>query len=107
MNITISVSEDVVQHLDKLELDNTNTIEEKLARLLEAEYRRRLARYSLTDRQLVQKYNMNFAQFEQERITEQRNYAWDVESDAIAWETAFDGIHTIQKKLSELLHANN
>lgn len=70
--------------------------------MLEAEYRRRLARYSLTDRQLAQKYHMSFEEFEQQRITEQRDYTWEVESDAIAWETAVDGIRAVQQQISDL-----
>jgi hypothetical protein len=41
--------------------DTISNINDKLALLLEAEYRRRLARYSLTDQQLAQKYQMSFA----------------------------------------------
>jgi hypothetical protein len=67
-------------------------------------YGRRLARYNLTDRQLRQKYQMSFEEFERQKVMEQRGYTWEVESDAIAWETAMDGIRTVQRQLSDLLH---
>jgi hypothetical protein len=34
--------------------------------------------------------------------TEQRGYTWEVESDAMAWETAVDGLRTVQRQLSDL-----
>jgi hypothetical protein len=45
---------------------------------------------------------MSFEEFERQRVTEQRGYTWEVESDAIAWETAVDGLRTVQKQLSDL-----
>ena len=102
MSVAIAISEGVAQHLSTLVLGDTDNIDQKLVLLLEAEYRRRLARYSLIDRQMSQKYAMSFEAFEQQRVTEQQNYSWDVESDAMAWETALDGIQTIQRKLVEI-----
>ena len=78
---------------------------EKLRMLLAAEYRRRLTHYSLTNRQLTQKYKMSFEAFERQQITKQQGYTWDVESDAIAWETAVDGIRTMERQLAELAAA--
>jgi hypothetical protein len=98
----ITVSDEVAQHLDSLSFDQVGDINAKLRILLEAEYRRRLARYSLTDRQLSQKYKMNFEAFEQQQLTKQQGYTWEVESDAIAWETAIDGIRTMERQLAEL-----
>ena len=45
---------------------------------------------------------MSFDQFERQRITKQRGYTWEVESDAMAWETAVDGVRTVQQQLSGL-----
>ncbi|MBK9095589.1 MAG: hypothetical protein IPM84_23105 [Anaerolineae bacterium] len=102
MSVTTTLSDSVVRHLNDLSFGQTNSINDKLTLLLEAEYRRRLARYSLTDRQLAQKYVMSFDDFEQQRITEQRGYTWEVESDAMAWETAVDGIRTVRQQISDL-----
>lgn len=103
MSMTITVSNEIARHLDDLTFDNTLDIEGKLRSLIIAEYQRRLARFRLTDRQMTQKYNKSFAAFEQEQITRQKGYTWEVESDAIAWETAIDGMQTIEQQLSSLL----
>lgn len=100
---TISISKEIAQHLDSLSFGEAKDVDEKLRTLLEAEYRRRLARYSLTDRQLSQKYNMDFKSFEKNKITKKKGYSWEVESDAISWETAVDGIETMQEQLTKLL----
>jgi hypothetical protein len=39
---------------------------------------------------------MNFEAFERQQVTKQQGYTWEVESDAMAWETAIDGIRTMQ-----------
>jgi hypothetical protein len=46
---------------------------------------------------------MSFVEFERQRITEQRGYTWEVESDAIAWETAVDGVRMVQGQLGNLV----
>ncbi len=74
--------------------------------LLEAEYRRHLTRYNLTDRQLRAKYGMDFVEFETQQITAKENYSWDVESDALAWEIAADGLETLQTNLAELTRSS-
>lgn len=66
---------------------------------LEAEYYHRLVRYQLTDHQLQQKYGVTFAEFEQAQVSAGANHLWEDESDAIAWETAINGIETMQRQL--------
>ena len=73
-----------------------------LLELLRAEYRRRLAQYENLDRALRAKYGLTFAQFEHRNIVRQRNFSWEVESDAMAWEQAQDGIKTLKRRLKEL-----
>ena len=102
MSTTITLSEDVADHLSNLTVGQTENVDKKLRLLLIAEYRRRLTRYRLTDEQMSQKYNMSFAAFEDRQMTKQLNYSWDVESDAIVWETAVDGIRTTKRQLAEL-----
>ena len=102
MSIMITISDEIAQHLNALTLGQTSDLDEKLRMLLAAEYRRRLTHFNLTDRRLSQKDNMKFSDFEEREITKQRGYTWDVESDAIAWETAVDGIGTVQRQLAEL-----
>jgi hypothetical protein len=96
------VSDEVAQHLERLACGQSGDLHEKLRRLLAAEYRRRLTRYSLTDRQCTQKYQMSFEAFERQQLTKQHAYTWEGESDAIEWETAVDGMRTMQRQLAML-----
>ena len=98
MDTTIVVSRETAWHLESLPLAPSDT-DGKLRSLLESEYRRRLSRYSLTDRALRQKYGMTYEEFEARNMVQERGYSWEVESDAIAWETATDGMRTMQRKL--------
>jgi hypothetical protein len=106
MTVTLMVSDRIAQQLDSVTWAQNEDAETKLGHLLEAEYRRRLARYRLTDRHLADKYGMNFAEFEHREVTRTKGYTWEVESDAIAWETAIDGIETMEQQLRELLNGD-
>ena len=77
-------------------------LDAKVCLLLEAEYLRRLGRYRRLDRVLAQKYGMTFEEFVARRVVQQREYAWDVETDAMDWETAVGGMKTMERKLQEL-----
>lgn len=77
-------------------------LDTKIRLLLEAEYLRRLGRYRHLDRTLAQKYGMTFEEFVERRVVQQRGYTWDVEKDAMDWETAVDGMRTMERKLQEL-----
>ncbi len=48
---------------------------------------------------------MTYEEFEARNLVKEHGYSWEVESDAIAWETAVDGIKTMQRKLKELLES--
>ncbi len=95
----------LLPHMQKL-LDEAvpaeNDLDAKLRRLIEAEYLRELARHRRTDLALQRKYGSSFAQFVAQQITRQMNYSWEVEQDAMAWETAVGGIVTMERKLQEL-----
>lgn len=103
MSQSVAISETLIEHLQGVLLGSASSISDKVFLLLEAEYRRRLTRYGLTDRQLQQKYGMTFEEFESRRMTEQLDFSWEVESDAIAWDTAVDGMRTVERQLRELL----
>ena len=77
-------------------------IDTKVLSLLEAEYLRRLARYERVDHELSQKYGMPFSEFTTRRVVQLMDYTWDVETDAMDWETAVSGIETLRTKLEEL-----
>lgn len=82
-------------------------VDTKVRSLLESEYLHRLARYQRVDRELGQKYRLTFTEFNAQRIVKRNNYTWDVESDAIDWETAIGGIKTMTAKLQELKASAN
>ena len=77
-------------------------LDTKVRLLLEAEYLRRLGQYRRVDRLLTQKYGMTFEEFVTRRVVQQREYTWDVETDAMDWETAASGMKTMERKIQEL-----
>jgi hypothetical protein len=79
-------------------------LDAKIRRLLEAEYMRRLVQYRRVDRNLRQKYDTTFEDFIADRVVRQEGYTWEVETDAMDWETAVDGMETMRRKLQELQH---
>ncbi len=102
MSVRLIVSERTAEHLDSLPSDASD-VDGKLRILLETEYRRRLARYSLTDRRLREKYGLSFEEFEQRNVVQEHDFEWDVESDAIEWDLAVNGIKTMRRRLTELM----
>lgn len=102
MSTRLVVSEQTADHLKSLPSDEPD-VDGKLRALLATEYRRRLTRYDLTERRLRKKYGMSFEEFEQRNIVQERNFEWDVESDAIEWDMAVSGMKTMRRKLAELL----
>ncbi len=102
MSMRLVVSERTAEHLKSLPSSEPD-VDGKLRMLLATEYRRRLARYNLTDRRLRDKYGMSFEEFEQRHVVQEHNFGWDVESDAIEWDLAVNGIKTMRRRLAELL----
>jgi hypothetical protein len=98
---SISISDRVLNVLD--ELEPGDTLDEKLTRLAEAELRRRLARYQLTDRQFRGKYGVSLDEFESQDIVSDRNNSFEVQSDYQDWDLALDGIRSTERQLSRLL----
>ena len=74
-------------------------LDAKVRHLIEEEYLRKLGRYRRTDLALTHKYAMTFAEFLDRSIPRQNNYSWEVEQDAMNWETAIGGIATVERKL--------
>ena len=95
-----AVSERVSRFIHQLEpgQDFNQAIEQ----LIKNELVRRLNRYQFTDRMMQRKYGMTFADFKAQHVVEQRNYAFEVESDFWDWEMALDGIETVESMLAEL-----
>lgn len=82
------------------------SLDAKARQLIEAEHLRRLARYRRADLALARKYGMTFDEFLTRRIPHQRDYSWEVEQDAMAWESAVGGMMTVERQLQELRGVN-
>ncbi|MCD6401346.1 MAG: hypothetical protein J7L73_05390 [Anaerolineales bacterium] len=80
--------------------------EGEIKSLLMRDYVRRLTRYRMTDDFFKKKYAMDFSDFEKKGIIQEKNYSFEVESDAQEWELSLDGIKTIEKKMKEITHEN-
>lgn len=80
-------------------------VDAKVRQLLNAEYLRKLSQYRRTDQMLSRKYGMPFEQFVAGRVAREKQYSMEVETDAIAWETAISGITTLERNLGELREA--
>ena len=63
---------------------------------------RQLARYRRVEMDLRRKYGLTFDEFLNQRIARKMDYTWEVEQDAMDWETAVAGMETIERKLKEL-----
>jgi hypothetical protein len=102
MSTTITISDEIARSLDRLPGNGSVSTEDKLRSLLLSEYNRRLARYRLTDTRLSQKYAMDFNTFEKMGLTTEPGHTWEVDRDSIAWETAIDGIATLERQIDAL-----
>lgn len=78
------------------------TLDDKVRQLIEAEYLRQLGRHKRTNSALTDKYGMTFEEFIARRIPRQKGYTWEVEQDAMDWETAIGGIATIERQLRKV-----
>lgn len=77
-------------------------IHTKVRHLLIAEYLHRSGQYRRVDLSLREKYGMTFEEFVARRVVHKKEYTWDVESDAMEWETAVSGLTTMERKVAEL-----
>ncbi len=76
--------------------------EEEMREILLREYKRRFLLYKLVDEKMREKYNMSFEEFEARNIVGEKGYSWEVESDAIEWEHAIEGLRYIEERIKEL-----
>lgn len=79
-----------------------NTLDTKVLNLLRQEYLRHLGQYRRIDLLMQQKYGVSFDGFVSRGIVREKEYSWNVESDAMDWETAISGMKTMERKLYEL-----
>ncbi len=66
------------------------------------DYRRKLITYEFVDEKFKKKYKMHFQTFRKQNIVREKGFLWEVESDAMEWEHAIEGIKTCEQKLKEL-----
>lgn len=81
----------------------TTVSETEIREALLNEYKRKLLVYKLIDDQMTKKYNMDFAEFQSFNVVKENDYSWNVEEDSMEWEHSLDGIHTMQRKIKEIL----
>ena len=77
-------------------------LDSRVRHLLKSEYLHHLGQYRRADHILAQKYGLTFEEFIKGKVAQSNNYTWDVESDAMEWETAISGLKTIERRLEEL-----
>ncbi len=101
---------EILEHTQQLLADsllNGESVDEKIRYLLKEEYLRRLAQYRRVVFLLGQKYGVSFDEFVSQRVVQQENFSWHVETDAMDWETAVSGIKTMERKLMALGNVNH
>lgn len=79
-----------------------NNLDTKVLNLLRQELLRHLGQYRRLDLLMQQKYGISFDEFVSRRVVRENEYSWNVESDAMEWETAISGIKTMERKLEAL-----
>ena len=65
------------------------------------EYKRRMIRYKMVDESMKKKYGMRFSDFESRNIVKEKDFSWDVESDAMEWEHAIEGSRYAEQRLKD------
>jgi hypothetical protein len=81
-------------------------LDAKVRQLIEVEHLRKLAQCRRVDLALTRKYGMDFEEFLAGRVPRQQDYSWEVEQDAMAWESAIGGMATMERQLRELRELN-
>ncbi len=76
--------------------------DEKIRFMLENEYLRRLGQCRRADLLLTHKYGMTFDEFVSRRITREKGYSWESESDAMKWETIVSSMKDMEDHLRKL-----
>lgn len=101
----LKISDQIATYVTELFPDEK--ADNKIKRLLENEFRRRLTQYQYTVRNLETKYKMNFETFKAKNIVAKKGYSFETETDFCDWEMALDGITTIERKLRDMKSYNN
>ncbi|OGW32818.1 MAG: hypothetical protein A2X59_10455 [Nitrospirae bacterium GWC2_42_7] len=81
--------------------------ENELKEAVISDYEKKLVLYKLTDERLKKKYEMTFKDFSERNIVKEKSYSWDVESDAMEWEHAVEGIRHLMEVLTKIKETND
>jgi len=76
--------------------------EDDLKEAIISEYKRKVTLYKLTDEKFRKKYRMSFEEFDKKNMAKEKGFLWEIESDAMEWEHAIEGIRYIDSKLKEI-----
>lgn len=87
--------------MKKYELISKLVGEDEILNALKNDYRRKLITYKFVDEKFRKKYKVDFQTFEKQNIVKVKEFSWEVESDAMEWEHAIEGIKTCEQKLKE------
>jgi hypothetical protein len=96
----IRISDEVASYVT--ELFPQASPDDKIKRLIENEFIRRLARYKHTINNMEKKYKMDFNEFKKSNIIKNKGYSFEVENDFCDWEMALDGKKSVERKLTKL-----
>jgi len=66
------------------------------------EIRIKIDDFKYLDQTLRQKYGMNFEEFHAQKVAQKQEYTWEVEKDAMDWETAIGHIQTLERRLEQV-----
>ena len=86
------------QSLERLE--PTGNYARSLARLLSVEARRRLAKYTLMDRNFQRKYGLSFEEFVSSDLMKPPTF--EVEQDFFDWDMATTGMEDMREEIARL-----
>lgn len=101
----LKISDEIASYVT--ELFPGTSADDKIRKLIENEFIRKLARYQHTIRNMEMKYKMGFHEFKKKNMIKKKEYSFEVENDFCDWEMALDGIKTIDKKLKKLREKKN
>lgn len=94
------------EDLLRITVPGNQSLDAKVRQLIEAEHLRRLAQYRRADSALARKYGMSFDEFLARCVPRQLDYGWEVEQDAMAWESAVGSMIAVARQLQELRAIN-
>ena len=94
LNINENVKNILIKHSHK------DSLEESLNEILRNEIQRKIKKHRLMITHFERKYNMDFDNFEEKRVTKEMPY--EIERDYFEWDMAITLIEDLEEELSQL-----